>query len=78
VSTEDYDEGYGQCVCGCAWFTIEPEAEVDTVSEVGAAVCIDTEGNVTGYAGKLVCVECETDWDPNVRFKPHGHLRAVE
>lgn len=72
------DEGYGQCVCGSAWFRLEQLDEIDE-DDVGPAVCIDPDGGVTGYAGKLVCVECEVDWNPNMRFKrAKGHLRLVE
>ena len=71
-------EDWGQCVCGCAWFTIEPEDDAD-LAAAGAAVCISFEGEVTGYAGKLVCSECDTDWNPNMRFSAaRGHLRVVK
>ncbi len=82
MSTEDYDEGYGQCVCGGAWFELHNQDDIDVVGSgpiAPPAVCIDVHGGVTGYSGKLVCVECGKDWDPNVTFKPtRGHLRAVE
>lgn len=71
------DEGYGQCGCGSAWFELEAPDEAEEYDPV-PAVCIDTDGNITGYAGKLVCISCGADWDPNVKFKPRGHLRVVE
>lgn len=73
------DESFGQCVCGSAWFRLEvPDDYVAEQIDLGPAVCIDAHGSITGYAGKLVCIGCERDWDPNVTFKPtRSHLRVV-
>lgn len=71
------DDDYGQCGCGEAWFELQPPEDVDVEDPV-PAVCIDMQGNITGYAGKLVCISCGEDWNPNVKFKRRGHLRVVQ
>lgn len=46
------DSGYDGMVCvhcGEAWFILGGE---------GAAVCLDEEGCITGYAGYLYCSAC--------------------
>lgn len=73
----DPRDGFGSCVCGNAWFELSVPDEAEG-AEVGPAVCIDMDGNISGYAGKLVCIDCGQDWNPNVVFHPgRGHLRVV-
>jgi hypothetical protein len=70
-------EDYGSCPCGCAWFRIAPYD--DSAGDDEAAVCVSLDGEITGYAGKLACIDCGADWDPNLRFRPTtGHLRIVD
>lgn len=59
--------GIGWCGCGAAWFELAPYDDLDADADIGAAVCISPEGGITGYAGKLVCVECGQDWTPTRR-----------
>ncbi len=68
-------DDFGQCVCGGAWFALAaPDGE-----EGPGVVSIDTEGKVTGWAGELVCAQCEEVWNPNIRFtRTRGHLRVIE
>lgn len=75
------EEIFGQCSCGSAWFKLQPHEDEpsDEVEEALAAVAIDTQGMITGYAGKLVCIECSSDWDPSISFKQtRSHLRVVQ
>ena len=73
------DDTFGQCVCGSGWFELALPDDLPEEATCGPAVCIDTNGLVTGYAGKLVCLECGVDWDPHVRFKAtRSFLRVVE
>lgn len=60
-------EGIGWCACGAAWFELAPFEDTDADADIGAAVCISPEGDVTGYAGRLVCTECGEDWAPRQR-----------
>lgn len=72
----DQDDDFGTCPCGSAWFNLLPHDE-DTMDAL-AAVCIDMEGGVTGYAGKLACVDCGLDWNPALKLKQtSSHLRVV-
>lgn len=69
---------FGSCGCGNAWFELAVPDDAENC-EVGPAVCIDVDGNISGYAGKLVCIECGLDWNPHVVFEPgRGHLRVVK
>jgi hypothetical protein len=71
-------ETFGQCLCGAAWFEIAVPPDSEGF-ECGAAVCIDTDGHITGYAGVLTCIECGSPWNSLVRFRGgKGHLRVVE
>ena len=71
------DDGFGSCVCGSGWFTLEYPDDADQDLSV-PAVCISLEGEITGYAGKLVCTCCGLDWDPTKRFRlTRSHLRVV-
>ncbi len=58
------DDDIGWCRCGAAWFELQQYDDLDVDPEIGPAMCIDPEGSVTGYAGKLVCIECGEDWTP--------------
>lgn len=57
----------GLCWCGSGWFALE--------SEEGEpfGVCIDEQGVITGWAGALVCIECDTKWQP-----PRERLRLIQ
>lgn len=68
----DKEDDIGFCPCGGAWFEVLPPEDADE-NEVGV-VCVDTEGEVTGYAGRLACAECYREWAPN---NPGRHLRLV-
>lgn len=71
------DEDFGSCPCGSAWFVLEVPDEA--VGDCRPAVCIDEDGNINGFAGKLVCIECEQDWNPELRFRrTRSHLRIVD
>lgn len=37
------------------------------------AVCIDETGSVTGYSGRLLCLDCGEEFDPRA-----PRLRAVD
>jgi hypothetical protein len=50
------------CHCGSAWFVLTEPGEI----------CLDTTGKITGYHGRIVCVECASEWVP-----PRGRLKAV-
>lgn len=70
------DEQIGWCAgCGAAWFRLAP---VDDELSDDTAVCVDPSGNVTGYAGQLVCIECGDDFVPGLVFREgRRHLRVV-
>ncbi len=73
------DPGFGQCVgCGEAWFELRHMLDDDRPYNdgVGPAVCIDRDGVITGFAGRLVCVGCGADWVPGGVFR--GGLRVVK
>lgn len=76
-----FDETYGECAgCGGAWFELQPPDDAEEIPEgCGPAVCVSPTGAITGYAGKLVCIECGTDFTPGLTFRPtRSHLRVVE
>lgn len=64
------EEGIGWCRCGAAWFELRTYDDPDADPTIAAAVCIDPEGTVTGYAGRLVCLECGADWIPGELSPP--------
>lgn len=43
------------CGCGDAWFELRPGPKSPT-----AAICLDKDGAVTGYAGVPHCMSCGT------------------
>lgn len=67
---EQDTDGIGWCGCGAAWFQLRVYDDPDADPAIGAAVCINPEGTVTGYAGKLVCLECGADWTPGEPTPP--------
>lgn len=75
IELDDGGDGIGWCICGAAWFELAQYDDVDVDPEIGAAVCINPVGDITGYAGKLVCLECGTDWMP---APPHPPLRLIQ
>lgn len=70
-------DSFGVCPCGSAWFELANPADAES-DELGPAVCIDLEGNVTGYAAMLICVQCGLDWYPARLETGPSHLRLVE
>lgn len=77
MSYSFWENSFGSCICGGAWFELALPDDAEG-TDCPPAVCIDVEGNINGYAGKLVCIECGTDWDPHCVFTPgSGHLRVV-
>lgn len=75
---EEDDDGIGWCACGAAWFELRVFDDPDANPDIGAAVCINPEGTVTGYAGKLVCLECGADWTPESPPEPRPPLRLLQ
>lgn len=69
------DEDLGMCPCGSAWFEICVPEGADWNAD--PAVCISSDGSITGYAGILRCVDCNTDWSPEYQFRMRRHLRVV-
>lgn len=74
VDTDDI----GWCVCGAAWFQLAIYDDPDADPAIGAAVCINPEGTVTGYAGRLVCLECGADWTPGDLPQERPLLRLLQ
>lgn len=71
------DDPVGTCRCGSPWFYLEIP-EDDESSSLEPAVCINAEGDITGYAGQLVCCDCGKIWEPNARCERGlRHLRLV-
>ena len=68
------EDDIGQCGCGSAWFYLVQLEDLED-DDVDAPPGV---WNITGYAGRLVCIECDEDWNPHVRFSPRGHLRVVQ
>lgn len=72
-------DDYGSCPeCGDAWFDIAkpPDAPFSTDPLSKPGVCIDDEGNVTGYAGVLSCLGCGAIWRHKNPQRPF--LRLVQ
>lgn len=63
------DHGSASCPCGEGWFRLEGEH---------GAVCIDTKGMVTGYAGRLVCISCGEEWQPPVERRAAFRVVGAE
>lgn len=78
------DDQIGWCSsCGAAWFTLAPFEDDDLIAstdeQASTALCVDPDGTVTGYAGKLVCLECGDDFVPGLVFRDgRRHLRVVD
>lgn len=78
------DDQIGWCrSCGAAWFTLAPfddeEIIASTTEDIGTAVCVNPDGAITGYSGKLVCLECGDDFVPGLVFREgRRHLRVVD
>lgn len=53
----------GRCRCGCEWFVLRGRANDPSVAEHGA-VTLDSDGNITGYCGAVICTECQEPWFP--------------
>ncbi len=49
---------YVSCECGSSWFRLEGRPGDPDFLKHGA-VTIDGTGRITGYAGAIVCIECE-------------------
>lgn len=58
------------CPCGSAWFVLRND-EPNHPAPHGA-ICVDIDGSVTAYTGRVVCLECGTEHDPAL-----GVLRVV-
>lgn len=52
--------------CGSAWFHLAPppEAEGDAVG-----IVLDHDGHITGWAGVIVCMECDEPWQPRPQLR---------
>lgn len=66
--------------CGNAWFDlVAPETSPEDVpSPVPAAVCIDDDGMIVGYAGMLRCTDCDQLWDGSHFERPFLRLGGGE
>lgn len=61
-------ESMGVCShCGSAWFFLDVPCD-DSDSTVDAGVTIDSEGEITSYAGQLFCSSCSEPWSPRPRL----------
>ena len=62
----DAYEGATCLHCGSAWFTFAP-LEEDEGSLVG--ICLDADGAISGWTGRIVCLECEEPWQRRPELK---------
>lgn len=68
----------GWCPCGGAWFALAVPDDADDWPDplVPPAVCISPQGDITGYAGNLRCIECGRLWAVQPE-EPRPQLRLV-
>lgn len=78
VDDDGSGDDIGWCACGNAWFALAHPEDADDWPDplVPPAVCIDPEGDITGYAGNLVCIECGRLWTREY-LPPVPQLRLV-
>lgn len=71
-TTRPHDDGdLALCPCGSGWFEVKGGMGKDQPAQ--GAVCVSSNGAITGYAGQLHCTECGGRWQSST-----PRLRVVD